>query len=130
MKMGSRWYTEKQVAEMQKHMTPANASKLLLDKASKYFAQKTIIDNINFASKKEGRRYQELKALKFAKEVKFFLRQVPFHLPGKTKYLLDFMVFWENGNITFEDTKGFRTSTYKLKKRQVEEIYPIKILEI
>lgn len=97
---------------------------------SKYRAVRIEIDNIKFSSKKEGRRYQELKALQHAGDVKFFLRQTPFHLPGKTRYVLDFMVFWENGNVTFEDTKGFRTQVYKLKKRMVEELYPIKILEI
>jgi hypothetical protein len=116
--------SEQQLAELQK------ASGMPVKKESKYHAVHVEIDNIKFASKKEGRRYEELKALKHLGDVKFFLRQTPFHLPGKTKYLLDFMVFWKNGNVTFEDTKGMRTQMYKLKKRQVEEIYPIKILEI
>jgi hypothetical protein len=124
MKLGSRWMSDQQLSELQK------ASGIAVKKESKYHAQSVEIDNIKFASKKEGRRYQELKALQYLGEVKFFLRQTPFHLPGKTQYRLDFMVFWTNGNVTFEDTKGMRTQMYKLKKRQVEEIYPIKILEI
>ncbi len=57
----------------------------------------------------------------------FFLRQVPLHLPGKTVYRLDFLVFWKDGEITWEDVKGVQTETFKLKKRQVEELYPIQI---
>jgi hypothetical protein len=122
-KLGSRWMTETQLADLQA------ASGVAVKKPSKYHAQRVEIDNIKFSSKKEGRRYQELKVLQHAKEVKFFLRQVPFYLPGKTKYLLDFMVFWKKGDVTFEDTKGFRTQVYKIKKRMVEELYPIKIIE-
>jgi len=40
------------------------------------------------------------------------------------------MVFWSNGDITFEDVKGFKTALYKTKKKMVENIYPIKIKEI
>jgi hypothetical protein len=29
--------------------------------------------------------------------------------------------------VTFEDTKGRETETFKLKKRQVEELYPVEI---
>lgn len=122
MKLGSRWMTEKQLEDIQNGISSGIKSK--------YHSCKVEIDNIKFASKKEGRRYQELKVLQHLGDVKFFLRQTPFHLPGKTKYLLDFMVFWSNGNITFEDTKGMKTQIYKLKKRQVEELYPVKIMEI
>jgi hypothetical protein len=59
----------------------------------------------------------------------WFLMQVPFRLPGKTKYLLDFLVFWKDGRQTFEDTKGKRTPMYIMKKKQVEALYPIRILE-
>ena len=60
----------------------------------------------------------------------FFLRQVPFHLPGNIKYICDFMVFWVNGDITIEDVKGFKTNIYKTKKKLVESLYPVKIKEI
>jgi hypothetical protein len=85
-------------------------------------------DSIKFRSKKERKRYLELKALQAAGEC-WFLMQVPFRLPGNTKYLLDFLVFWKSGNITFEDTKGKRTPMYIMKKKQVEALYPIRILE-
>jgi len=86
-------------------------------------------DGIKFRSKKERKRYLELMALKHAGEVKYFLTQVPFRLPGNTKYLLDFMVFWEDGDITHEDAKGMKTPMFVMKKKQVEALYPIKITE-
>ena len=95
----------------------------------KFKAKPVIDDGIRFASKKEHKRYMELKFLQKCGEVLFFLMQVPFHLPGKVKYLCDFQVFWANGDIKFEDVKGMKTAMYILKKKQVEEIYPIKITE-
>jgi len=89
------------------------------------------VDGIVFDSKREAARYKELGLLREQGEVLFFLRQTPFHLPGKTRYLVDFTVFWASGAVTFEDVKGVRTASYKTKKRQVEEIYfPAIITEI
>jgi hypothetical protein len=96
----------------------------------KFGAKKTEINDIVFASKKEAKRYRELLLLQSVGEILFFLRQVPFHLPGKTKYLCDFLVFWADGNVTIEDVKGFKTAMYILKKKQVEDVYPVTITEI
>ena len=96
----------------------------------KYHAQRTEIDNINFASKKEANYYGKLKILQNAGEILFFLCQVPFHLPGKITYRIDFMEFWKNGDIRFTDVKGMRTQIYIMKKKLVEANYPIIIQEI
>ena len=56
--------------------------------------------------------------------------QVPFHLPGGVKYILDFLIFWANGEVTFVDVKGMKTAIYILKKKQVEDLYKIKIEEV
>ncbi|MEN8236115.1 MAG: DUF1064 domain-containing protein [Pseudomonadota bacterium] len=93
----------------------------------KFHAKPTNIDGIRFASKLEARYYSKLKAFQEAGELVFFLRQAPFHLPGNTRYVVDFVEFWKNGDITFTDCKGLETEVYKLKKRQVEELFPIKI---
>ncbi len=85
-------------------------------------------DGIKFRSKKERKRYLELCALRDAGEC-WFLRQVPFYLPGNTKYVLDFMIFWKDRRVTFEDTKGHRTAMFIMKKKQVEALYPIRIVE-
>lgn len=96
----------------------------------KFRAKQTIVDDIIFSSKKEAKRYNQLILLQRAGEVLFFLRQVPFHLPGKIKYVCDFVVFWVDGSVTIEDIKGFKTAMYILKKKQVEALYPITITEI
>jgi hypothetical protein len=96
----------------------------------KFKAIQTVCDGIKFSSKKEAKRYNELKCLQSNKDVIFFLRQVPFYLPGNTKYVCDFQVFWSDGNVTFEDVKGFKTPTYILKKKMVENLYPITLIEI
>jgi len=96
----------------------------------KFKAKPTETDGIKFSSKKEAKRYSNLKTLKNIGEVIFFLRQVPFHLPGGVKYVCDFFIFWANGEVTIEDVKGFKTETYKVKKKMVEAIYPIIISEV
>ena len=96
----------------------------------KFSAISVELDGIKFSSKKEAKRYQELKLLQRSGELLFFLRQVPFHLPANIKYICDFMLFWKNGEITIEDVKGFKTPMYTLKKKQVEAIYPVFIQEI
>lgn len=97
---------------------------------NKFKARSQIYDDKYFASKKELSRYLELQRLKEVGEILFFIQQTPLHLPGKIKYVCDFVVFWANGEITFEDVKGFKTDTYKLKKKLVEYHYPIEIMEI
>jgi len=62
-------------------------------------------------------------------EVVFFLRQVPIHLPGGTKLVIDFLEFWADGSCHFVDVKGRPTPAYKIKKREVEYHYPIEIEE-
>ncbi len=96
---------------------------------SKFHAVICEADGIKFRSKKERKRYLELSTLKSARMC-WFLRQVPFYLPGNTKYVLDFLVFWTDGKISFEDTKGHRTAMFIMKKKQVQELYPIRIEEI
>jgi hypothetical protein len=96
----------------------------------KFKAKPTELDGIKFASKKEAKRYRELKTLQELGEILFFLRQVPFHLQAGVKYVCDFLVFWTNGEVTIEDVKGIKTDMYIVKKKMVEATYPITITEI
>ena len=97
-------------------------------RSSKYHAVKTEIDGIKFDSRKEAKRYQELKLLEKAKVIKDLRLQVPFVIIEKSehgraiRYIADF-VYYDNekGKEIIEDTKGFRTDVYKLKKRLMEE---------
>jgi len=95
----------------------------------KYSAIRTEHDGFKFDSKKEGRYYQELKLRVNAGEVVFFLMQVPFHLPGNVKYVVDFQEFHADGTTHFVDVKGMITDTFKMKKKMVENLYPV-VIEI
>ena len=94
----------------------------------KYQAVPEVEDGIRFASRKEAAYYRRLKLQKSAGEVLVFLRQVPFHLPGGVRYVVDFVEFHADGNIRFVDVKGMMTATFKAKRKMVEDLYrPIKI---
>ena len=93
----------------------------------KYNAIRTEFDGIRFDSKKEASYYADLTLRQKAGEVTFFLRQVPLHLPGRVKYIVDFLEFHSNGEVHFVDVKGFETPEFKVKKRLVEAIYPVLI---
>lgn len=84
-------------------------------------------DGHRFSSKLEYKYCKYLELLQKAGEVVFFLRQVPFHLPGGVKYVCDFAVFYNDGRCDFVDIKGVETAEFKTKKRLVEAIYPVRI---
>jgi hypothetical protein len=98
----------------------------------KFNAVRTTVGDRKFSSKSEARYYQELLDRKVSKlnpegDVLFFLQQVPFHLPGGVRFVLDFLVFYVNGDIKFIDVKGMETPEFKIKKKIVEATYPIQI---
>ena len=100
---------------------------------NKFHAQKTVVDGITFHSKKESERFQELKLLFRGGRI-FHLEIQPrfdFCLDGKKifTYISDFQYQDENGETVIEDTKGYRTPLYKLKKRLIESQYKIRITE-
>ena len=108
-------------------------------KQSKYHAEKTIIDGERFDSKREAERWQELRLMEKVGEISNLRRQVKYELipafkkPGErtersVSYIADF-VYTENGETVVEDSKGFRTETYKLKRKLMIEKYGIWIRE-
>ena len=107
-------------------------------RASKYNACKTIIDGIEFDSRREAKRWKELRQLEDIGEIRGLKRQVVFEviprfkLNGKTyrptNYVADF-VYYENGITVVEDCKGFRTPEYRLKKKLVAYMLGIEIRE-
>lgn len=97
------------------------------EERSKYGNQVTTVDGIRFDSKREARYYEQLKLRREAGEVLFWLRQVPVHLPGGTKYVADFLEFLVDGRYRFVDVKGRQTKEFRIKKREVEYHYPIEI---
>lgn len=108
---------------------------------SKYYSRKVIIDEIKFDSKKEGNRYLELKLLLKAGKIRDLELQKKFELQPKYKmnnktiraisYVADFVYFdVDKKEMIVEDTKGFRTEVYKLKKKLFEYKYGIEIKEV
>lgn len=93
----------------------------------KYRNTPTVVDGFRFDSKAEARRYGQLKILRAAGEVLWFTRQVPFHLPGQTRYVADFLIVWADRPPTVEDVTGVMTTVKKLKLRQVREIHGVDV---
>lgn len=111
---------------------------------SKYSSRKITVDGESFDSRKEFRRYQELKLLSRAGEISNLQRQVRFKLMpaqrdknGKVierqcDYVADFVYYERTKDgvtLTVEDTKGFRTKDYIIKRKLMLYIYGIRIKE-
>jgi hypothetical protein len=99
-----------------------------LGRRSKFGAKATIVDGKRFASRKEARRYQELVALERAGRIEQLKTQVRYRLVQTVVYVADF-VYVENGETVVEDTKGFKTPTYKQKRRLMLDQHGIEIRE-
>lgn len=109
---------------------------------NKFNAKRVVIDGVTFDSKKEGERYRVLKTLRNhadpAQKVTKIKRQVPYlvEVNGQKicNYKLDFEVTYGDGRVEYEDVKGLRKGSayqvFRLKKKLVEAIYGIKIIEI
>lgn len=107
---------------------------------SKYHNKKVTLDGITFDSRKEAKRYQELRLLERAGAISDLQRQVAFILipsqkvDGKVverpvKYLADF-VYTEDGEMVVEDTKGFKTADYIIKRKLMLYVHGVQIREV
>lgn len=107
---------------------------------SKYRSQKITVGGITFDSKKESKRFSELYLLERAGQITNLQRQVPFELipsqriDGKVveypcKYIADF-VYEKDGQKVVEDTKGFKTKDYIIKRKLMLSVYGIRIHEV
>ncbi len=101
---------------------------------NKYGNTKVTVDGLKFDSKKEAKRWLDLKMLEKAGHIGGLKRQVPYLLEGRDgpiltptgrrmKYLADFVyIDWKGtahiaiGSTVVEDAKGFRTPEYLIKK--------------
>lgn len=109
--------------------------------AKKYGNRKAEVNGISFDSVKEANRYRELLLLERAGTIqnlelqrKFVLTPSQRGADGKVierecSYIADFC-YKENGVQIVEDTKGFRTKDYIIKRKLMLWIYNIKITEI
>ena len=118
---------------------------------NKYGNKKITIGGETFDSSKEYRRFCELKLLQRAKKISDLQRQVEFVLiptqrepdvigprggvkPGKLlekecTYYADFVYINEKGEKVVEDTKGFKTKDYIIKRKLMLYVHGIRIIE-
>lgn len=122
-------------------------------KKSKYGNKKTKYDGIEFDSKKEMYRYIRLKSMQDEGLISDLRMQASFEIiPAvyeeqqvqlKTKvktvtkciqkavyYLADFVYKDKEGNVIVEDSKGYRTKEYLLKKKMMRAFLGITIKEV
>lgn len=101
---------------------------------NKYHNQKVKIGTEKFDSKRESRRHSDLLLLQRAGKISGLERQPKFKLldkiswKGKTlrtiHYIADFKYIDEDGKAVVEDSKGFQTALYKLKRHMFLCLYP------
>lgn len=118
---------------------------------SKYHSKKVIVNGVTYDSQREYRRFCELSLLQRAGAITELQRQVEFELiPAQrepdtvgvrggirkgrvieyaVKYVADF-VYYENGKKVVEDTKGFKTKDYIIKRKLMLWVHGIRIREI
>jgi hypothetical protein len=99
---------------------------------SKYGNVKTRVDGILFDSKKEAKRYLELKTLEKAGLIRGLVLQYPVQVVANDKvmfkWIADF-VYYEGNERIFEDVKGVRTNVYRLKAKILKIIMGITVRE-
>tara|TARA_B100002019_G_C21062091_1_gene494596 strand:+ start:217 stop:603 length:387 start_codon:yes stop_codon:yes gene_type:complete len=100
----------------------------------KYNAKKCVIDNIKFDSQLEGKHYIHLRNLEKAGQISDLRTHVdyPFTINDVYigKYEADFVYTDSHGVTHVEDTKGFLTKEYKLKKKLMLALYDIEVVEV
>lgn len=102
----------------------------------KYGNEPTLIDGLRFDSKREARRYQELRLMaqagvitELCAEKKALRYPCVVHGQLICTYVADFR-YREQGAIIVEDAKGHRTPLYVLKRKLVAALYGIEIREV
>lgn len=112
----------------------------------KYHNRKVRVDGIKFDSVREAKRWQELKLMERAGEIRDLQRQVEYELlptqklrdwkTGKKKteraikYIADFVYRDAAGDLVVEDTKGMKTRDYIMKRKMMLWFYCIQIHEV
>jgi len=99
-----------------------------------------MMDGILFDSKKEAIRWRELSLLEKAGQITNLERQTPFELIPSQRingrvveracaYVADF-TYWQNGKFVVEDTKGYKTKDYIIKRKLMLHVHGIRIKEV
>jgi len=117
------------IKNIKKNYAPLQINPRRIVSLHKFHAKKTEVDGIKFPSRLEARVYCQLKLLRKSNLFLFFLRQIPFDLPGPSKHFVDFCVFYKNG-VKFIEAKGRDLPVGRLKRKQAEDLYQINIAVI
>lgn len=108
---------------------------------NKYHNRKIVREGETYDSVKEYRRAKELELLEKGGVIKDLKRQVRFEIipsqrgeDGKVveravTYVADF-VYFEGDKLVVEDTKGFRTKDYIIKRKAMRYLLGINIREV
>lgn len=108
---------------------------------NKYHNRKIVREGETYDSVKEYRRAKELELLEKSGVIKDLKRQVRFEIipsqrgdDGKVveravTYVADF-VYFEDGKLVVEDTKGYRTKDYIIKRKLMRYLLGINIREV
>lgn len=101
---------------------------------SKFGSRKAEVDGYTFDSQREARYYLLLKALKLAGEIVTLDRQVRFPIVVNgakvCTYVADFVTVDKAGKKRVIDVKGFKTPTYRLKRKLMAAVCGIEIEEV
>lgn len=104
------------------------------NKKSKYNAKITYVDGIMFHSRWEAKRYSILKIKEKAGEIENLQLQVPYPIIINglkvTTYISDFVYLDKEKNEEIvEDSKGFITQEYQIKRALMKAVHGITIFE-
>lgn len=114
-------------------------------KGNKFKAMKVELDGMTFDSKKEHRRYIELKAMQQRGEIRDLKHHTKFELAPKTKiegekrakpalrYFADFTYYRSTGEFVVEDVKSVATrklDSYRNKKHLMKTVHNIDVREV
>ena len=109
--------------------TAQNKSQETQNKRSKYGNKRTMYNGVMYASRGEAGYAQGLDLEMRIGTVLWWSRQPRFVLEGGVEYVADFIVQRPDG-VEIIDWKGHKTSDYRIKKKQVEARYKVKIMEV
>jgi Protein of unknown function (DUF1064) len=100
---------------------------------NKYKAVRKEVDGHVFDSKAEAWHYLSLKLQVRMGEIEHLVLQPTFRICLNGVHICDYRAdfsYYRNGAFVVEDVKGVRTPVYQLKKKLIEALSPIRIVEI
>jgi Protein of unknown function (DUF1064) len=137
-------FSEEEFQALRTRLAAQNAPKTASNgpRARKYGNTKVQTSNgQKFDSKRELKRFNELTHLQAAGHITDLKTQVRFELVPKQEkpgggcerpvhYVADFVYFTKGGEQVVEDTKGFRTPDYVIKRKLMLSVHKIQIQEV